>query len=275
MMLPGKSEAGRDFDDLLMTALHRTIALVQMNHIAVLVAENLHLDVLGARNVFLEEHRRIAERAFRLRLRLVQQVRQIAGFVDHPHAAPAAAERRLDDQRKTDFLRRLQRLCPDPTIGSSLPGSTGTLIFLRQRARGRLVAHHVEQLRTRPDKRDSRLGAGAGEIRVLGQKPVAGMNRVHALFLRQRDDAVNVEIRGDRALALADEVGLVRLEAMEAEPILLRVDRHRAKPEFRRRAEDADGDFAAIGDEQFFERTPGAIGRVAFLSAHCRHSILL
>ena len=58
---------GRDLDDLLMPALHGAIALVQMDDVAVLVAENLHFDVFGARNVFFQEDRRIAEGAFRLR----------------------------------------------------------------------------------------------------------------------------------------------------------------------------------------------------------------
>ncbi len=46
-----------DFDDLLMAALHRAIAFVQVNHVAVLITENLHLDVLGIRNIFFKEHR--------------------------------------------------------------------------------------------------------------------------------------------------------------------------------------------------------------------------
>jgi len=46
---------------------------VQVDDVAVLVAENLHLDVLGVRNIFFEEHRRVAERALGFRLRFVEQ----------------------------------------------------------------------------------------------------------------------------------------------------------------------------------------------------------
>ena len=69
--------------------------------------------------------------------------------------------------------------------------------------------------------------------------------------LRERDDAGDVEIRADRALALADQIRLVRLEAVDREPVLLRVDGHGAEAQFGGRAKDADGDFAAVGDEQF------------------------
>ena len=97
-----------DLDHLLMAALHRAIALVQVEHVAVLVAEDLHFDVLGARDVFLQEHRRVAERPAGLGLRLVQQARQVGRLVDDAHAAAAAAERRLDDEREADAPRDLQ-----------------------------------------------------------------------------------------------------------------------------------------------------------------------
>ena len=79
------------------------------------------------------------------------------------------------------------------------------------------------------------------------------MDEVHTLLLRHRHDALDVEIRGDRPLALADEIRLVRLEAMHAQPIFLRVDRDGAQPLFRSRAKNTDGDLAAIGNEKFFE----------------------
>ena len=249
-----QAEAGRDLDDLLVAALHRAIALVQVNHVAVLVAEDLHLDVLGARNVFFEEHGRIAEGAFGFRLRLVEQAGQVAGLVHDAHAASAAAEGGLDDQRETDCLRDLQRLV---AVGNGFfgAGQDGHVDFLRERAGGGLVAHHVEQLRSRPDEGDAGLGAGAGEFGILGEKSVAGMDGVDARFLGHRDDALDVEIRGDRALALADEIGLVRLEAMDAEAVLLGVNGDGAQAQFGAGAENADGDFAAVGRHQFLELT--------------------
>ena len=78
------------------------------------------------------------------------------------------------------------------------------------------------------------------------------MDRVDALLLGQRDDAVDVEIGLDRALALADQIGLVGLEAVQREAILLRIDGDGAHAQFVGGAEDADGDFAAIQCEEFF-----------------------
>ena len=60
-----------------MAALHRAVAVVQMDDVAVCVAEDLRLDVLGTRDGFLQEHGRIAEGAFRLTLCLVEQRREV------------------------------------------------------------------------------------------------------------------------------------------------------------------------------------------------------
>ena len=54
------------------------------------------------------------------RLRLVEQRGEIAGLVHHAHAAAAAAERRLDDEREADLLRDLQRLL---AVGDRLLGA--------------------------------------------------------------------------------------------------------------------------------------------------------
>ena len=77
------------------------------------------------------------------------------------------------------------------------------------------------------------------------------MDRVDAFFARERHDAVDVEIRLDRALALADQVGFVRLEAVQAEAVFLRVDGDGAQAQFVGGAKNADGDFAAIRGQQF------------------------
>ena len=52
---------------------------------------------------------------------------------------------------------------------------------------------------------------------------------------------------------VAHQVGLVRLEAVEGELVLLGIDGHRLLAELGCRAHDADGDFAAIGDQDLAE----------------------
>jgi len=49
-----------------------------------------------------------------------------------------------------------------------------------------------------------------------------------------------------RAHPFPDLIGFVGFEAVQAEAVLLRVDRHGAQPQLGRRAHNADGDLAAI-----------------------------
>jgi hypothetical protein len=98
------------------------------------------------------------------------------------------------------------------------------------------------------------------------------MDGIDAFFFRHRDNAIDIEIRGDGAFALADEVRFIGFETMEAEAVLLGVDSHSAKPEFSARAENADCDFAAVGSEQFPEWTDGVVGRTGFASANYSHA---
>ena len=67
---------------------------------------------------------------------------------------------------------------------------------------------------------------------------------------RQGDDAGDVEVGADRLAGLADAIGLVGLEAVQGEAVFVRVDGDGADAEFVGRAKDANGDLAAVGDEQ-------------------------
>src|SRR5690606_3587809 len=60
----------------------------------------------------------------------------------------------------------------------------------------------------------------------------------------------DVEVGPDGPLLLAQAVGLVRLEAMAGEPILVGVDRDGAQAELGGGAEDPDGDFAPVHGHQ-------------------------
>ncbi len=72
------------------------------------------------------------------------------------------------------------------------------------------------------------------------------MDRIDALFLRERDDAFDIKVGLHRAFAGADQVSFVGLEAVQGEAVFLRKDGYRAQAEFVGGAKNANGDFAAI-----------------------------
>ena len=57
----GSMKGGGFFDDLLVATLDRAVAFVQVNVVAVGVAEHLDFDVARFKHVFLDEHAVVAE----------------------------------------------------------------------------------------------------------------------------------------------------------------------------------------------------------------------
>ena len=91
--------AGRDLDDLLVAALHRAVALEEVDHVARAVGEDLHLDVARVHDGLLDEDGRVAEGALGLAHAGLDRLAQVRRVVDAPHAAAAAAGDGLDEER--------------------------------------------------------------------------------------------------------------------------------------------------------------------------------
>jgi hypothetical protein len=252
-------DGGRDLDNFLVAALHGAIALVQMQDVPMAVPEDLDFDVFGARDVFFQEHRWIAESATRFALGFVEEVGEISGFMHDAHAATAAAEGSFDDERKSNFVCDLQSLS---AIGHRLFCSRQRrdVYPFRQRTGGSFVAHQFEKVGARPNKFNSGRATRPGEFGIFSEEAVARMDHVDVVFLGQGNDAWDIKVRADRALALADEIGFVSFEAMDAESIFLRVNGDGAQAQFGGGAENADRNLTAIGDEQFFGSTRRCAG---------------
>jgi hypothetical protein len=95
---------GRLLDDLLVAALHRAVALAQVDHVAVVVGHHLEFDVPRLLEEFLHVDLSVAEGRARFLLRHVDGVEQRGLGMHHAHAAAAAAARGLDDHRVADLL---------------------------------------------------------------------------------------------------------------------------------------------------------------------------
>ena len=112
----GQVRCGRLLEQLLVPALHRALAGAQVDHVAVPVADDLHLDVARALDVPLDDHGAVAERTLGLGRRLGERVGEPAGVVHDADALPAAAGSCLHEDRE-----------PDPCGGS---GEVGRVLRL-------------------------------------------------------------------------------------------------------------------------------------------------
>jgi hypothetical protein len=186
-------DAWGDFDHLLMSPLHRAIALPEMHQVAVGIAEDLHFDVLGAGDVALDENLGPAEGSAGFALGFFELAHELVAIFHDAHATAAAAEAGFDDDGIADFLCgrfHLGRL-GDGFLG---PGHGWHICFDREALGGHLVAEHLQMKRRGADELDLIHLASAGQLGVLRKKPVTGMDRVDLVLFGQGDDVADVEV---------------------------------------------------------------------------------
>ena len=160
-------------DHLLVAALHRAVALAQADHVAVVIAQHLELDVARALEEFLHVDRVVAEGGQRLGLGDGDRAQQRALGVHHAHAAAAAAARGLDDHRVADVAgdaQVLARIVAERAVGAG----HARHVLAAHDADGRdLVAHEADGLGLGADEDEAALLHALGEVGVLGQEAVA------------------------------------------------------------------------------------------------------
>ncbi|MGY2936650.1 hypothetical protein ACVWZ6_006252 [Bradyrhizobium sp. GM6.1] len=84
----------RFLDDLLVAALDRAFALAEIDHVAVLVAEQLDLDMAGIYDKLLDEDPVVTERGLGLRLGEVEPFGDLGGRMRDAHALCRRRRRR-------------------------------------------------------------------------------------------------------------------------------------------------------------------------------------
>src|SRR5690606_29119198 len=102
--------ARRLFDELLVATLHGAVAFAEVDDVAVLVAEDLELDVARALQVLLDVDAAVTEGAERLGAGELEAAGEVVGVLGDAHALAAAAGGGLDDDREAHLHGDLERL---------------------------------------------------------------------------------------------------------------------------------------------------------------------
>ncbi len=239
------------FDHLLVPALHRAVPLVQVHGGAGGVGQHLDLDVPRIDHRALQEHRGVAEGGLGLSHGGADRLREVFGVIDPAHATSTAAGHGLDEDREPDLVGAGDELVD---VGGRWGGLQHRQAGLAGGGDGPgLVAGQFQHLGRRSDEGDAGLGAGLGQVGVLGQEAVAGVDGVGAGLAGRRDDLVHVQVGAHRVPDLADLVGLIRLLPVRGVAVLVGVDGHRRHAQLVGGAEGADGDLAAIRDQDLGE----------------------
>ena len=238
--------AGALLEGLLVLALHGALALSQADHLAVVVAEDLHLDVLDREEELLHVDRAVAEGGLRLgrggevgHLDLLRAV--------HPaDAAAAAARARLDEQGEADALG-LRLGLPD-ALHHVAAGDDGHARLAHGAPGGVLIAHLLDDLGVRADEAQAALLAQGCELGILGEQAVSGVDGLAAGEHRRRNDGAHVEVALCRGRG-PDADALIRQHDVQGVAVRLGVDGNGGNAHLLAGADDAHGDLAAVGDQ--------------------------
>ena len=171
---PRAGRARALLDHLLMAALQRAVALEEMHDAAVRVAEHLDFDVARGGDEFLDQHAGIAENRLGFALRSLERGREVDVGVDAAHTAPAAAGDRLDQHGIADLVGLLLEEF-GALIVAVIARRDGHARFGHQRLGRALQAHRAHRRGRRADEDDAGARAGLGEVGVLAEETVAGM----------------------------------------------------------------------------------------------------
>ena len=246
-LLGREARCWRLLDHLLVTPLHRAVALEQVHDLAVPVAEDLRLDMPWSRQIALQKDPIVAERRCRLALRTFERGREAGRLGDHPHAPAATTGRSLDQHREAQCLRRLEERAF--FLAGAVVARDQRHACLGHQGLGAILgAHRLDHRRRRPDEGEPGLAAGTRERRVLGEEAIARMDRLGAGACRSLDDRIDAKVafRGRRR---ADAHRLVRERDMARQPVGIRPDGDRADAKAPQRADDPTGDLAPIGHQ--------------------------
>ena len=237
----------RLLDDLLVAPLQRAVALEEVNGVAMGVAEHLHLDVARRADKALDQHAGIAKGTQGLALAGFERGPEIGRIGDQAHALATTAGHRLDEHRITGLARHpLEKA--GLLILAHIARHHRNAGIAHQRLGGVLQAHGTDRRRRRADKDDAGALAGFGETDILGQKAIAGVDRLRAGLPGRLENAVRAEI----AVADARFPDCHRLVGhLDVERLLVGggMDRDNPHAEAMRGAGDAACDLATVGDQ--------------------------
>ena len=242
-----------------MAALQGAVAVAEVDGVALAVGKHLDFHVARVGQELLQVDHRVAERRAGLGAGQLGRLDQLGLVVDHAHAAPTAAAGGLDDHRVADLAGDRQGglfIFRQRAVGARHGGDAGALHGVLGRD---LVAHQADHLGGRADEGEAGAFDLLGEVGVLGEEAVAGVDRGGAGDLGRGDDRRDLQVRlGGRGRT--DAHRFVGERQVHQLAVGGGVYRHRLDPQLLACAKDAQGDFAAVGDQHFFQhrRFPAA-----------------
>jgi hypothetical protein len=243
----GDARRWRFFNDFLVAALHRAVALAQIHGVFVRVGQDLNFDMAWVLQELFHIHRWVAKSRARFGLGHLHGVNQRRFGVHHAHTAATAAACGFDDDGVAHALGRAFEF-----------GRVVAQLALRARHAGHarfdhgllgrdLVAHDANRRSRRADEYKARLLHAFGKIGVFAQKAITWVDGLRVADLGRRNDGWHIQIalrRRRRAYAN----GLVRQLHIFGIAVGFGIDHHGLNTHLAASALHAQSDLPAIGN---------------------------
>ena len=142
----GKVLGGGDLDDFLMSPLDGAVALVQMDNVAVIVAEKLNLDMLGLVEEAFDEDGAIAEGSLGFRSGALECFLERLLVADDSHTTAATTKSSLDDDGESVLVGKVLNLL-EPLDGARCTRHNRDIGSNGQLSSGDLVTKSVDHIR--------------------------------------------------------------------------------------------------------------------------------
>jgi len=248
----GQIGIGSLLDHLLVAQiLDGALALAQVNHVAVLVADDLNLDVARFDDALLEEHLAATEAGLGLGLSRLPKLAKFVGTIHTADAAPSASRDGLKQDGVADLVGDLKRfqVARDHAIRARHD---------RAPARDRgffgasFVAHGLDRLNRRADELDAQRFEGFGKMRSLAEVAIAGVDGVSAADLRGHQHVGEVQV-GVAVRTRADTDGFIGDERVQALLVGLGIDGDAVDAHLAARPNHSAGDLSSVRDKHLLQ----------------------
>ena len=248
----------------LVAALDGAIPLTQVHHVAKTVGKDLHLDVARPRDEFLHVEARVTEGRFGLTLGRFKQALQLIGTAHQTHAAAAATSGGFDHHGIAHRAR--QASCFIDAGKQALAARDGGHTNpLHGGLGGGLIAHGPDRLRRRAHKDQPMGAADFSKAVVLGEEPIAGMNRIGTARGGRRNDVGDIQIAAAaRGIPHADS--LISQLHMQGIAIHRAVHSHRGDAHLPATTDDPQSDLTPVGDQKLANAQWGSASASDFIS---------
>ena len=247
----GHAGGGGFLDDLLVAALQRAVAFIKMDRGAVRVGEDLHLDMAGRGDVFLDQTGGVAEAGLCLTGGAFEGGGKGGRVLDKPHPLAAAARAGLDQDRVADGLR-LARQAFGVLVLAVVAGHDGDACAFHQPLGRVLQAHGADGAGGGADEDKASRFDSFDETGVFREKAVAGVDGFGPGAQRGSDDGCAVQV-AFRDGGGADADGFVGQRDVERLRIGVGVDGDGSDAHPAGGGDDAGGDFTPVGDQDLLE----------------------